>query len=56
MEDEEESKDSIVEMMMQPQDYAIQMVDGCKQVKVCKIAEDYDQETAGTKKTLKRAK
>ena len=54
--EEKEHKSTKVQMMMQPQDYAIQMVDECKQVKVCKIAEDYDQEMAGTKKTLKRIK
>ena len=41
---------------MQPQDYVTQKVDISKQAKIYQITESYEQEMAGTKKTLKRMK
>ena len=52
MEDEEESKDSKVEMMMQPQDCVSNMAEAGKQAKIKQITEAYEQAAAGAKKTL----
>ena len=43
-------------MMMQPQDYANQVVESSKQAKILKITEAYEQSMASTKKTLTRVK
>ena len=53
--EEEESKES-KNQMMQPQDYVPQKVESGKQAKKIKIAETYEKEVEGTKKTLKRMK
>jgi hypothetical protein len=43
-------------MIIQPQDYVNQIVESSKQAKIDKITETYQQEMAGTKKTLTRVK
>ena len=43
-------------MMIQPQDYVIEIAPAGKEAKIKQIAEAYQQEAAGTKKTLQRAK
>ena len=55
-EDEEESKDAKVEMMMQPQDYVTEIAEGGKEAKIKQITEAYEQDMAGKKKILQRAK
>ena len=56
MEDEEESKDAKVKMMMQPQDYVKNIAEASKEAKIKQIAEAYELEAAGAKKTFQRAK
>ena len=51
-EEEEESKDAKVKMMMQPQDYVTELVEAGKQAKIYQITEAYEQEVESTKKTL----
>ena len=41
-----------MEMMMQPQDYVTEMVEAGKLTKIKQIAEAYEQEVEGTKKTF----
>ena len=48
--EEEESKDANVYMMMQPQDYVIQVAEASNQAKIDQISEACEQELAGIKK------
>ena len=41
---------------MQPQDYVIEIEESGKQAKIYQITEAYEQEVAGTKKTIKIVK
>ena len=52
LQEEEESKDAKVEIMIQPQDYVTEIEESGKQAKIKQINEAYEQEVAGTKKTL----
>ena len=52
LQEEEESKDAKVEIMIQPQDYVTDIEESGKQAKIKQITEAYEQEAASAKKNI----